>query len=90
MAMDGVLRGYDSKDSSFALAVTADGGGSARTGKFKDFTDEMMKEIRIKEQEKAAEIGRYNKLYLLGILQKKSKIKITKKSLMITSRLLES
>ncbi len=75
MAMDGVLKGYDSKDFSFALAVTADGGGSARTGKFKDFTDEMMKEIRIKEQEKAAEIGRYNKLYLLGYPSKEIKDK---------------
>lgn len=43
--------------------------------KFKDFTDEMMKEIRIKEQEKAAEIGRYNKLYLLGYPSKEIKDK---------------
>ena len=66
MAVDGILKGYRSKKFSFACVVTADGGGSARTGEFKDYTDEMMKEVRIKEQEEASEIGRYHSLYLLN------------------------
>ena len=73
MAMDGVLKGYYSRKYSFALVVTADGGGSARTGEFKDYTDEMMKAVRIKEQEEASEIGRYHSLYLLGYTSKEIK-----------------
>ena len=73
MAVDGILKGYYSKKFSFALVVTTDGGGSARTGEFKDYTDEMMKAIRIKEQKEAAEIGRYNSLYLLGFSSKQVK-----------------
>ena len=53
MAVDGILKGYYSKKYSFALVETTDGGGSARTGKFKDYTDEEMKKVRILEQQKA-------------------------------------
>ncbi len=73
MAIDGVMKGYRSRKYSFACVVTADGGGSARTGKFANYSDEMMKEVRIKEQEKAAEIGRYNSLYLLNYSSKEIK-----------------
>ena len=66
MAIDGILKGYYSKKYSFALVETTDGGGSARTGKFKDYTDEEMKSVRIKEQEAASEIGRYHSLYMLN------------------------
>ena len=66
MAVDGILKGYYSKKFSFALIVTSDGAGSARIGAFKDYTDEMMKKVRIKEQKEASEIGRYNSLYLLN------------------------
>ena len=52
-----------------------DGGGSARTGEYKDYTDEMMKEVRIKEQEEAAEIGKYNSLYMLNYSSKEVKDK---------------
>ena len=73
MAIDGIMKGYRSRKYSFACVVTADGGGSARTGKFANYTDEMMKEIRIKEQEAAAEIGRYHSLYLLNYSSKEIK-----------------
>lgn len=75
MAVDGILKGYYSKKYSFALAVTADGGGSARTGEFANYTDEMMKEVRIKEQEEASEIGKYHSLYLLNYTSKEIKQK---------------
>lgn len=75
MAMDGVLKGIRSGNHSFALVVTADGGGSARTGEFKDYTDEMMKAVRIKEQQEASEIGRYHSLYLLNYPSKDIKDK---------------
>ena len=73
MAVDGILKGFYSRKYSFALVVTTDGGGSARTGEFKDYTDEMMKKVRITEQEEAAEIGRYNSLYMLNYTSKEVK-----------------
>ena len=79
MAMDGILKGYYSKKYSFALVETSDGGGSARTGEFKDYTDEMMKEVRIKEQQEASEIGRYNSLYMLNYSSKEIKDKADKR-----------
>ncbi len=78
MAMDGVLKGIRSRNYSFALVVTADGGGSARTGEFKDYTDEMMKTVRIKEQQEASEIGKYHSLYLLNYPSKDIKDKNNK------------
>ena len=73
MAIHGILKGYYSKKFSFALVETTDGGGSARTGKFKDYTDEEMKTVRIKEQQAAAEIGKYNSLYMLNYTSKEVK-----------------
>ena len=75
MAMDGVLKGDYSRKYSFALVVTTDGGGSARTGEFKDYTDEMMKKVRVVEQQEAAEIGRYHSLYMLNYSSKEVKDK---------------
>ena len=73
MAIDGILKGYYSKKYSFALVETTDGGGSARTGKFKDYTNDEMKQVRIKEQQKAAEIGKYHSLYQLNYSSKEVK-----------------
>ena len=73
MAIDGILKGYRSKKFSFALVETTDGGGSARTGKFKDCSDEEMKKVRIKEQQAASEIGRYHSLYMLNYSSKEVK-----------------
>ena len=75
MAIDGILKGYYSKKYSFALVETTDGGGSARTGKFKDYTDEEMKAVRVKEQQAASEIGKYNSLYMLNYSSKEVKDK---------------
>lgn len=73
MAIDGILKGYYSKKYSFVLVETTDGGGSARTGKFKDYTDEEMKKVRILEQQKASEIGKYHSLYMLNYSSKEVK-----------------
>lgn len=70
MAIDGIMKGYRSRRYSFACVVTADGGGSARTGKFANYTDEMMKAARLEEQKAAAEIGRYHSLYMLNYSSK--------------------
>lgn len=73
MAVDGILKGYYSRKYSFAVVVTADGGGSARIGEYKDYTDEMMKKVRIEEQKEASEIGKYNCLVLLNHTSKEIK-----------------
>ncbi len=73
MAIDGILKGYYSKKYSFALVETTDGGGSARTGEFANYSDEDMKIVRIKEQQEASEIGRYNSLYMLNYSSKEVK-----------------
>ena len=75
MAIDGILKGYYSRKYSFALAVTADGGGSARSGEFADYTYEMMKKVRIEEEKEASEIGKYHSLYLLNYSSKEIKQK---------------
>ena len=75
MAIDGILKGYYSRKYSFALVETTDGGGSARTGEFKNYSDEEMKQVRIKEQEEASEIGRYHSLYMLNYSSKEAKEK---------------
>ena len=75
MAIDGILKGYYSKKHSFALVETTDGGGSARTGKFANYTDEQMKQVRIKEQQAASEVGKYNSLYMLNYSSKEVKDK---------------
>lgn len=59
MAFSPIAECYDSVDKNFAGVVVTDGAGSPRTGEFADFTDEQMKEIRIVEQQKAADIGKY-------------------------------
>ena len=78
MAVDGILKGYYSSSSSFALVVLTDGAGSSRSGEYKDFTDEMMIEERRKEQQKAAEIGHYHSLYMLNYSSKEVKDKANK------------
>lgn len=65
MAFHGILKGLQSKKYSFAAVVSADGSGSARSGKYASYSDEMMKEVRKEEQLKAAEIGKYEYLILL-------------------------
>jgi len=59
MAFDGILKCFEQKDAWFTGIVLTNGGGSPRDGAFKDTTDEEMQEIRRKEQQRAADIGKY-------------------------------
>lgn len=61
----GILECFGSQDKWFGAVVASDGAGSARTGIYKDFTNEEMKEVRMKEQKKAAYVGDYSFLSLL-------------------------
>jgi LmbE family N-acetylglucosaminyl deacetylase len=60
MAADGILACFRQPDRSFTGVVVTDGAGSPRDGRYRDFTDAEMREVRRQEQRKAAQIGEYS------------------------------
>lgn len=65
-AYHGIAEAYDGAEPSFAGVTVTDGGGSARAGPYRDFSDEQMKRARLVEQREAARIGRYSVMIQLG------------------------
>jgi LmbE family N-acetylglucosaminyl deacetylase len=65
MAYDGILQCFQQKDRWFTGVVVTDGAGSPRDDLYKDYTDEMMREVRRQEQKKAAYVGEYAAVVLL-------------------------
>jgi len=59
MAFHGIAECFGRQDRGFAGVVVTNGGGSARTGRYADYTDAAMIEVRVQEQRKAASIGEY-------------------------------
>ena len=59
MAYHGIAECYEKEDKWFTGVVVTNGAGSARTGKYADYTDEEMQNVRRQEQRQAAEIGKY-------------------------------
>lgn len=74
MAFEGILACYESGEKWFGGVTCTDGGGSARTGRFAGFTDEEMKAERVREQERAAEIGCYGAMWQLGYASSEIKV----------------
>lgn len=70
MAYAPIAECYEKADKAFVGVVVTDGAGSPRTGEFADYTDEQMKEIRVLEQQKAADIGKYRAAIQLGFPSK--------------------
>lgn len=66
MAYAGIAECFGREDKWFGAVVTADGAGSPRNGLYADFTDEDMKRIRVREQNKAAYVGEYSAMAQLG------------------------
>lgn len=66
MAFQGVLDCFGRADKWFTGVVTADGAGSPRNGLYANYTDEEMKSVRIREQQKAAFVGDYSAQFQLG------------------------
>jgi LmbE family N-acetylglucosaminyl deacetylase len=60
MAADGILACFRQPDRWFTGVVVTDGAGSPRDGLYRDFIDSQMREVRRKEQRKAADIGEYS------------------------------
>ena len=66
MAIDGILRCYESPQGHFTGVVVTDGAGSPRAGKFADYGPEQMKRCRAEEQKRAAELAKYSAQLMLG------------------------
>ncbi|HHW89510.1 MAG TPA: PIG-L family deacetylase [Clostridiales bacterium] len=66
LAFSGISACYDNPKEAFAAVITADGAGGAISGEYGGFTAEQMTKIRANEQKQAADIGRYQELYLLN------------------------
>lgn len=66
MAYHGILECFGHPNHQWFTGVTVtNGGGSARDGQYKNFSDEQMMEVRKGEQKKAAAIGDYAAQFLL-------------------------
>ena len=65
MAFHGISECYDNPEKHFTGVTCTDGSSSARAGQFAEFTDDHMRDTRIREQERAAEIGRYSAMIQL-------------------------
>ena len=66
MAIDGILACYDREDAWFAGVVVTDGSGAPRTGRFADISNDEMARVRIVEQNRAADIGKFGSQALMG------------------------
>lgn len=65
MAAGPILECFQQKDRWFTGVVVTDGRGSPRDNLYKDYTDEEMRLVRFKEQNKAAIVGEYSAQVML-------------------------
>ncbi len=66
MAYHAIADCFGRQDAWFSACVVTDGAGSPRSGIYEAYTNEDMKKIRIKEQNKAALVGEYAVQVQLG------------------------
>ncbi len=65
MAYHGIAQCFGSKQRWFGGVTCTHGAGSPRTGVYQDCSDEQMKELRRREQERAATLGEYGAIVQL-------------------------
>lgn len=65
-AYDGILKCFGNQDLWFFGVTVADGRGSPRGGPYAGLSDDEMRDLRKKEQKKAAFVGEYGALALLN------------------------
>ncbi len=65
MAFHGIVECFASKTKWFGGVTCTNGSGSARTGKYKNFSDEQMLTVRRREQNRAAKLGKYGAMIQL-------------------------
>jgi LmbE family N-acetylglucosaminyl deacetylase len=73
MAAGPILECFQQEDKWFTGVVFTDGRGSPREGLYKAYSDEAMRQVRFKEQEKAAIIGEYAAQVMLDYSSKSIK-----------------
>lgn len=66
MAYDGILRCFGRTDEWFLGITVTDGAGSPRSGPYGEFTNDEMRQVRVTEEKKAAFVGEYSAVVLLG------------------------
>jgi LmbE family N-acetylglucosaminyl deacetylase len=65
MAVQPILECFQRSDKWFTGVVVTDGRGSPRDHLYKDFSDEQMRQVRFKEQFKAAYVGEFSAQVML-------------------------
>jgi LmbE family N-acetylglucosaminyl deacetylase len=65
MSFDGILKCFQREDRWLTGVVVTNGSGSPREDVYADYSDEAMRQVRIKEQKKAAIVGEYSAQALL-------------------------
>lgn len=65
MAFSGILACFQREDKWFTGVIVTNGSGSPRDDVYKDYTDEAMRAVRVREQKKAAVVGEYAAQVLL-------------------------
>jgi LmbE family N-acetylglucosaminyl deacetylase len=65
MATGPILECFQQEHQWFSGVVLSDGRGSPRDDLYKDYSDEAMRQVRFKEQRKAAVLGEYGALVML-------------------------
>ena len=83
MAYDGILKCFNKEKKWFLGVVITDGSGSPRSGVYKKYSDNKLKNIRKSEQKKAAFIGEYGAVAQLNY--KSSQTKNPKNTVVIES-----
>jgi LmbE family N-acetylglucosaminyl deacetylase len=66
MAHAGIATCYGRTNAHFTGVVVTDGAGSPRSGRYANFSDAQMREVRRDEQRRAALLGKYNLQLQLG------------------------
>ncbi|MBI5094870.1 MAG: PIG-L family deacetylase [Candidatus Hydrogenedentes bacterium] len=65
MAYDGIIKCFQQEAKWFTGVVVTNGSGSPRDDVYKNYTDDEMRVVRLKEQKKAAVVGEYAAQILL-------------------------
>lgn len=78
MAIHGIGTCYERKDKWFSGVVVTDGANSPRHGKYEKLSDKQMRDLRLDEQERAAQVGDYSALICLDLQSKTVKGKHNK------------
>ena len=73
MTVHGILQCFEAPGTGFCGVTCTDGAGSPRSGDYARYTDDDMRVIRRKEQQTAAQVGRYKAMFQLDYASKELK-----------------